>query len=113
MVGCHVVRDVVEDQAQASVGERFAGGGEGIGPAEACVDDVLADAVGGADHVVGSWIGDCRAIAAVYVGIAERDLESGGAALPDALSQTASTGSAASASHRSPGTSLRVSARPR
>ena len=113
MVGRHVVRDVVEDQRQATAGERLARGRERVRPAEASVDDVVAHAIRRADHVLRSQIRQGGAIAAVELRVAPGDLDPGGAALPDTHQPHRIDRQRGERVPLCPGTSSRVSGRPR
>ena len=83
-------------------------------PAEALVDDVVAHAVGRADHVLGAQVGQRGAVGRVEPRVGRaRSRARPGCARQTPISQTASTGSAAIASHSAPGTSSSSSGRPR
>ena len=84
MIGRHVVGDVVEDQPQPPVGQLRPGRRQGVGAAEALVHDVVAHAVGGADHVLRAEIRKRGPVGRLQPGIGQRDLETGGAPAPDA-----------------------------
>ena len=110
MVGRDVVGHVVEDQPERRASASCArAAASPPGPPKRCVDDVVAHAVGRADHVLR------RAGPAARRGCPRRAPgRSSAIASPAGLrshtpiSQTASTGSAASASQSAPGTSPSV-----
>ena len=79
-----MVGHVVEEQAEAPLGELPARRRQRDGTAEAVVDDVVAHAVRRADHVLGAEVRQRRAVAGVETGILERDVQAGRAALPHA-----------------------------
>ena len=77
-----VVRDEVEDQSQAALGEGRARGGEPGRAAEVGVDDVPADAVRRADDVLRHVVGQRLAERGDEAVVLERDRDPGRAALP-------------------------------
>ena len=84
MVGGDVVGHVVEDHAQAPGGELLACRRQRRGTAEALVHDVVAHAVGRADHVLRAQVREGGAVGRVQGRIVQGDPQAGRAALPDA-----------------------------
>ena len=84
MVGGDVVGHVVEDHAQAPGGELLARRRQRRGTAEALVHDVVAHAVGRADHVLGAQVREGGAVGRVQGRVLQGDPQACRAALPDA-----------------------------
>src|SRR5207302_1275667 len=57
MVGSHVVRDEIQDEADAAPPQRLSSRGQPGVASDAIVDSVLLDAVGGAGEVAGPAVG--------------------------------------------------------
>jgi hypothetical protein len=84
VVGGDVVGDVVEDQPDATGGQLGAGSGQSLGTAEGCVHHVVPDAVRRAGHVLRAEVGQRGPERLLERGVAQRDLQPGGAAFPHA-----------------------------
>ena len=82
VVGRHVIGHVVEDQADPAALQRSASRPQGAGASEALIDDVVADAVGRADHILRAQVGQGGAHSSLETGVGHRDAKSLGAALP-------------------------------
>ena len=80
----HVVRDEVEDEAQATTLEAPAETGERLVPAEVLVDPVVPDGEAGAGNVLLAEVGKDAVVLGEPLGVRPRDAPCGLAGLPDA-----------------------------
>ena len=108
MIGRDVVGHVVEHEREPARGELRARLGQPLRPAEALVDDVLAHAVRRPDHVVRFEVGRVERKPAISPGSSRAIASPAGERRQTPISQTASTGRAASASHSAAGTASSV-----
>ena len=112
VVGCDVVGDEVQDEAQSVPGQRGAGAGQAVASAQARVDLVVADAVRRPDDVLGSVVGQHGLEALDQLLLFSAIADPAGLRAHTPISHTASKPASASAAHRSSGTVDRSIDRP-